>query len=257
MSILEVSHLGKSFDKTEVLRDICFDLEKSQVLSIIGSSGSGKTTLLRCLNFLEFADKGTVKVAGETVYDAEDKEFQKEAVIRKNVLHFGLVFQSFNLFPQYTALENVMLARQLQAKRLPDFKTRKKEIFEDIRKEGEELLNQMGLSDRMGNYPHQLSGGQCQRVAIARALAMQPEILCFDEPTSALDPELTGEVLRVIKELADKKMTMIIVTHEMSFARDVSDKVIFMDKGVVLEQGTPEEVFEHPKEERTKQFIGL
>ncbi|MBO4863635.1 MAG: amino acid ABC transporter ATP-binding protein [Eubacterium sp.] len=255
--MLEVSHLGKSFDKTEVLKDICFDLEKSQVLSIIGSSGSGKTTLLRCLNFLEFADKGTVKVAGETVYDAADKEFRKEAVIRKNILHFGLVFQSFNLFPQYTALENVMLARQLQAKRMPDFKANKKEILEGIKNDAEELLNQMGLSDRMGNYPHQLSGGQCQRVAIARALAMQPEILCFDEPTSALDPELTGEVLRVIKELAEKKMTMIIVTHEMSFAKDVSDKVIFMDKGVVLEQGTPEEVFEHPKEERTRQFIGL
>ena len=257
MSILEVEHLGKSFDKTEVLKDICFTLEKSEVLSIIGSSGSGKTTLLRCLNFLEFADKGLIKVAGETVYDAEDKNYLKDSSIRKNVLHFGLVFQSFNLFPQYTALENVMLARQLQAKREPGFKANKKEILENIRTEAESLLHQMGLKDRMGNYPHQLSGGQCQRVAIARALAMKPEILCFDEPTSALDPELTGEVLKVIKELADTKMTMIIVTHEMAFARDVSDKVIFMDKGIVLEQGTPQDVFEHPKEERTKQFIGL
>ncbi|HBZ03882.1 MAG TPA: polar amino acid ABC transporter ATP-binding protein [Lachnospiraceae bacterium] len=257
MSILEVEHLGKSFDKTEVLKDICFTLEKSEVLSIIGSSGSGKTTLLRCLNFLEFADKGLIKVAGETVYDAEDKNYLKDSSIRKNVLHFGLVFQSFNLFPQYTALENVMLARQLQAKREPGFKANKKEILENIRTEAEALLHQMGLKDRMGNYPHQLSGGQCQRVAIARALAMKPEILCFDEPTSALDPELTGEVLKVIKELADTKMTMIIVTHEMAFARDVSDKVIFMDKGIVLEQGTPQDVFEHPKEERTKQFIGL
>lgn len=257
MSILEVEHLGKSFDKTEVLKDICFTLEKSEVLSIIGSSGSGKTTLLRCLNFLEFADKGVIKVAGETVYDAEDKNYLKDSSIRKNVLHFGLVFQSFNLFPQYTALENVMLARQLQAKREPGFKANKKEILENIRTEAESLLHQMGLKDRMGNYPHQLSGGQCQRVAIARALAMKPEILCFDEPTSALDPELTGEVLKVIKELADTKMTMIIVTHEMAFARDVSDKVIFMDKGIVLEQGTPQDVFEHPKEERTKQFIGL
>ena len=257
MSILEVEHLGKSFDKTEVLKDICFTLEKSEVLSIIGSSGSGKTTLLRCLNFLEFADKGLIKVSGETVYDAEDKNYLKDSSIRKNVLHFGLVFQSFNLFPQYTALENVMLARQLQAKREPGFKANKKEILENIRTEAEALLHQMGLKDRMGNYPHQLSGGQCQRVAIARALAMKPEILCFDEPTSALDPELTGEVLKVIKELADTKMTMIIVTHEMAFARDVSDKVIFMDKGIVLEQGTPQDVFEHPKEERTKQFIGL
>ncbi|MBP3233637.1 MAG: amino acid ABC transporter ATP-binding protein [Eubacterium sp.] len=255
--MLEVEHLGKSFDKTEVLKDICFTLEKSEVLSIIGSSGSGKTTLLRCLNFLEFADKGLIKVAGETVYDAEDKNYLKDSSIRKNVLHFGLVFQSFNLFPQYTALENVMLARQLQAKREPGFKANKKEILENIRTEAEALLHQMGLKDRMGNYPHQLSGGQCQRVAIARALAMKPEILCFDEPTSALDPELTGEVLKVIKELADTKMTMIIVTHEMAFARDVSDKVIFMDKGIVLEQGTPQDVFEHPKEERTKQFIGL
>ncbi|SNU04854.1 amino acid ABC transporter ATP-binding protein, PAAT family (TC 3.A.1.3.-) [Lachnospiraceae bacterium] len=257
MGILEVEHLGKSFDKTEVLKDICFSLEKSEVLSIIGSSGSGKTTLLRCLNFLEFADKGKFKVSGETVYDAEDKNYMKESVIRKNVLHFGLVFQSFNLFPQYTALENVMLARQLQAKREPDFKSHKKEILDSIKVEAEGLLNQMGLKDRMGNYPHQLSGGQCQRVAIARALAMKPEILCFDEPTSALDPELTGEVLKVIKELADTKMTMIIVTHEMAFARDVSDKVIFMDKGIVLEQGSPSDVFEHPKEERTRQFIGM
>ncbi len=257
MSILEVEHISKSFDNTEVLKDICFTMEKSEVLSIIGSSGSGKTTLLRCLNFLERADSGTIKVAGETVFEAGNPEYLKDSVIRKNILHFGLVFQSFNLFPQYTALGNVMLPRQLSAKKLPDFKQRKKEIYEEIKKEAEDLLNQMGLSDRMGNYPHQLSGGQQQRVAIARALAMKPDILCFDEPTSALDPELTGEVLKVIRQLADQKMTMIIVTHEMSFARDVSDKVIFMDKGYVLEYGTPEEVFENPKNERTKQFIGL
>ena len=237
MSLLEVEHISKSFDKTEVLKDICFTLDKSQVLSIIGSSGSGKTTLLRCLNFLEQADKGVIK--------------------RKNVLHFGLVFQSFNLFPQYTALENVMLARQLQAKKEPDYKANKKSVNESIRKEAEDLLAQMGLSERGDHYPHQLSGGQQQRVAIARALAMKPDILCFDEPTSALDPELTGEVLRVIKELAEKKMTMIIVTHEMSFARDVSDQVIFMDSGIVLEKGTPTDVFENPKEDRTKQFLGM
>jgi len=257
MSLLEVEHISKSFDKTEVLKDICFTLDKSQVLSIIGSSGSGKTTLLRCLNFLEQADKGVIKVNGETVFDAEDPKYLKDSVKRKNVLHFGLVFQSFNLFPQYTALENVMLARQLQAKKEPDYKVNKKSVNESIRKEAEDLLAQMGLSERGDHYPHQLSGGQQQRVAIARALAMKPDILCFDEPTSALDPELTGEVLRVIKELAEKKMTMIIVTHEMSFARDVSDQVIFMDSGIVLEKGTPTDVFENPKEDRTKQFLGM
>lgn len=257
MSILEVEHIGKSFDKTEVLKDICFSLEKSQVLSIIGSSGSGKTTLLRCINFLEHADSGIVKVAGETVFDAANPEYLKESVIRKNRMHFGMVFQSFNLFPQYTALGNVMLAKRLQEEKKPGFKENKKQILEDIKNEAIDLLGQMGLKERMDNYPHQLSGGQQQRVAIARALAMKPDILCFDEPTSALDPELTGEVLRVIKELAEKKMTMIIVTHEMTFARDVSDQVIFMDKGIVLENGTPEEVFINPKEERTKQFLGI
>ena len=252
MSILEVEHISKSFDHTEVLKDICFSLEKSQVLSIIGSSGSGKTTLLRCINFLEKADKGTIKVNGETIFDAENPKFFKDSVIRQSTKHFGMVFQSFNLFPQYTALGNVMLARQFAAKKLPDYKERKKEILDEIKTEAEDLLNQMGLSERMDNYPHQLSGGQQQRVAIARALALKPDILCFDEPTSALDPELTGEVLKVIKELAEKKMTMIIVTHEMTFARDVSDQVIFMDSGIVLEKGTPTDVFENPKEERTK-----
>lgn len=256
MSILEVEHIGKSFGSTEVLKDICFSLEKSQVLSIIGSSGSGKTTLLRCINYLEHANKGIIKVNGQVVFDADDPSFLKDSIIRRNRLHFGMVFQSFNLFPQYTALRNVMLARELQAKKEPDFKANKKEILAGIRKQAEELLTQMGLSERMDNYPHQLSGGQQQRVAIARALALEPDILCFDEPTSALDPELTGEVLRVIKELAEKKMTMIIVTHEMSFAKEVSDQVIFMDSGVVLEKGTPEDVFDNPKEERTKQFLG-
>ena len=175
--------------------------------------------------------------------------------MRKKRLHFGLVFQAFHLFPQYTALENVMLARQLLAKEQPDYKAKKKTVNEEIRVQAEELLRQMGLSDRMSNYPHQLSGGQCQRVAIARALALQPDILCFDEPTSALDPELTGEVLRVMRELAEQKTTMIIVTHEMSFARDVASQIIFMDEGHILEQGTPEQVFEHPTQERTKQFL--
>ncbi|MBS6396240.1 MAG: amino acid ABC transporter ATP-binding protein [Clostridiales bacterium] len=253
--MLEAEHICKSFEGTEVLKDISFSLEKSQVLSIIGSSGSGKTTLLRCLNFLERPDKGVIRVGQETLFDADDRKTQQESEIRKKRLRFGLVFQSFNLFPQYTALENVMLAKELLAKEQPDYKMRKKEIHEEIKREAEELLKQMGLSERMSNYPHQLSGGQCQRVAIARALALKPDILCFDEPTSALDPELTGEVLRVIQELADQKTTMIIVTHEMAFARDVADQVLFMDDGHIVERGTPEEVFEHPKEERTRQFL--
>lgn len=211
MPILEVEHISKSFNKTPVLKDVGFNLEKGQAVSIIGSSGSGKTTLLRCLNF--------------------------------------------NLFPQYTALENVMLAKKLLAAEQPDFKERKREILTAIEVQAKVLLTQMGLDNRMDNYPHQLSGGQCQRVAIARALALQPDILCFDEPTSALDPELTGEVLKVIRELADQNTTMIIVTHEMAFARDVADHVIFMDDGRIVEQGDPRQVFENPSEERTKQFL--
>lgn len=256
MSILEVEHIHKSFGRTEVLKDVSFSLEQGQVISIIGSSGSGKTTLLRCLNFLERPDKGIIRVKGETLFDAEDPNTQLESQIRRKRLHFGLVFQSFNLFPQYTALQNVMLAKELLAKELPDYKARKKEIHEEIEAQAIALLKQMGLENRMENYPHQLSGGQCQRVAIARALALSPDILCFDEPTSALDPELTGEVLKVIRELAEQNTTMIIVTHEMTFARDVSNHVVFMDDGRILEQGSPSEVFEHPKEERTKQFLG-
>jgi len=255
MPILEVEHICKSFEGTEVLKDISFTLEKSQVVSIIGSSGSGKTTLLRCLNFLEHPDGGVIRVNGDILFDASDLSTQQESEIRKKRLHFGLVFQSFNLFPQYTALENVMLAKELLAKEQPNYKERKKEIHTEIEEQAQDLLRQMGLSDRTGNYPHQLSGGQCQRVAIARALALNPDILCFDEPTSALDPELTGEVLKVIKGLAEKKTTMVIVTHEMAFARDVANHVIFMDDGYILEQGSPSEVFEHPKQERTRQFL--
>lgn len=255
MPILEVEHIKKSFEHTKVLDDISFSLEAGQAVSIIGSSGSGKTTLLRCLNFLERPDYGTIRVNGETIFDANDPATQKESEIRRKRLHFGLVFQSFNLFPQYIALENVMLAKELLAKELPDYKVRKKELHQEIEQQAKNLLHQMGLSERMSNYPHQLSGGQCQRVAIARALALSPDILCFDEPTSALDPELTGEVLKVIRELADRKTTMIIVTHEMAFARDVASHVIFMDDGKILEQGDPKEVLEHPKEERTKQFL--
>ena len=230
MAILDVQHIEKSFGSTKVLRDINFSLAEGQVLAIIGSSGSGKTTLLRCLNFLETPDKGTISVRDEVLFDAADPATQREG--------------------EYTALENVTLARELMAKG--------EKTGEDpaaIRAEGERLLAQMGLKDRMGNYPHQLSGGQQQRVAIARALAMRPDILCFDEPTSALDPELTGEVLRVIRGLADQHTTMIIVTHEMSFARDVADQVIFMDGGVVVEEGTPEAVFGNPQQERTRQFL--
>lgn len=255
MAILEVEHIQKTFEKVQVLKDISFSMEKGQTLSIIGSSGSGKTTLLRCLNFLEKPDTGIIRVNGETLFDAGNPDTGRESEIRKKRLHFGLVFQSFHLFPQYTALQNVMLAGQLLAKEADDYKARKREINLAIEEHAKELLVQMGLSDRMGNYPHQLSGGQCQRVAIARALALTPDILCFDEPTSALDPELTGEVLRVIRELADKETTMIIVTHEMAFARDVADRVIFMDDGYIVEQGSPQDVIENPKEERTRQFL--
>jgi len=255
MSILEVKNLKKNFGSLEVLKGIDFSLEKGEALAMIGASGSGKTTLLRCLNFLERPTHGQIIVNDKVIFDADDNKSLGDAQIRKNRLHFGMVFQSFNLFPQYTALENVMLAKELLAKAQPDYKKNKKKIHSEIEKLGRKLLTQMGLAERMDNYPHQLSGGQCQRVAIARALAMKPDILCFDEPTSALDPELTGEVLKVIKGLADQRTTMIIVTHEMAFARDVSDQVLFMDGGTILEQGTPEEVFEHPKEERTRQFL--
>ena len=255
MAILEVHHIEKHFGATRVLEDISFDLEQGQALAIIGSSGSGKTTLLRCLNFLEKPEQGTISVAGTLIFDAADPATQRESEVRKKRLHFGLVFQSFNLFPQYTALKNVTLARELLAQEQPDFKQNKKQILEEIQADGRELLAKMGLSERANHYPSQLSGGQQQRVAIARALALHPDILCFDEPTSALDPELTGEVLRVIRELAEQRTTMIIVTHEMAFARDVADQVIFMDGGVIVEQGDAHQVTEHPREERTRQFL--
>jgi len=250
VTILDVQHIEKHFGDTSVLKDISFSLEEGQALSIIGSSGSGKTTLLRCLNFLETPDQGVISVRGEKLFDAADPATRRETDIRKKRLHFGLVFQSFNLFPQYTALENVTLARKLMAR------AEKTGESEDvILNEGKALLEKMGLAERMENYPHQLSGGQQQRVAIARALAMKPDILCFDEPTSALDPELTGEVLKVIRGLAQQHTTMIIVTHEMAFARDVADQVIFMDGGVIVEQGPAHEVIDHPKQERTRHFL--
>ena len=245
MSILEVKGLTKRFGKTEVLKGVSFSLEAGEVLSVIGSSGSGKTTLLRCLNSLEFADSGTISVAGELMFDGDSHVTVSDAELRRRRLHFGLVFQSFNLFPQYTALENVTLAPNLTGRASP----------QQNRARALELLSQVGLAEKVNNYPCQLSGGQQQRVAIARALAMDPEILCFDEPTSALDPELTGEVLRVIQALAERNMTMIVVTHEMSFARDVSDRVLFMDEGVIAEQGTPREVFDAPRTERLRTFL--
>ena len=255
MSVLEVTGLGKSFGSAEVLRDISFTLERGEALSVIGSSGSGKTTLLRCLNFLETPDRGVICVQGETVFDAGDPSTQREGERRKKRLHFGLVFQNFNLFPQYTALQNVKLASELLAKSRPDYRERRREILAKIDAGARDTMGQIGLSDKLDLYPHQLSGGQQQRVAIARALALEPDILCFDEPTSALDPELTGEVLKVIRALAEKHTTMIIVTHEMQFAREVSGRVIFMDDGVIVEQGDPEEVFGDPKQERTRQFL--
>ena len=247
MPVLEVHNIEKHFGATRVLEDISFELEQGQALAIIGSSGSGKTTLLRCLNFLETPDGGAIAVRGETLFDAENRAYFSEEAIRQKRLHFGLVFQSFNLFPQYTALENVTLAGKLREK--------DKGKWPGIEQQGMELLARMGLSDRAAHYPPQLSGGQQQRVAIARALALKPDILCFDEPTSALDPELTGEVLKVIRSLAEQKTTMVIVTHEMAFARDVADQVIFMDQGVIVEQGPARQVIESPREERTRQFL--
>lgn len=245
MAILEVKNIKKSFAKCEVLKGISFSLEKGEVLSIIGSSGSGKTTLLRCLNFLEFAEEGTIAVNGKQIFDGKHFENVKESVIRENRLHFGLVFQSFNLFPQYNVLENITLAPNLLKRDTP----------ENIEKKALSLIERVGLTEKINSYPCELSGGQQQRVAIARALALNPDILCFDEPTSALDPELTGEVLKVIKSLKATDSTMIIVTHEMEFAKTVSDKVIFMADGVIEEMGTPEEIFENPKSLKTQSFL--
>ena len=256
MAMLEVQGLEKSFGKnTQVLRGIDFSLESGESVAIIGSYGSGKTTLLRCLNFLETPDRGRILVRDKVLFDAGDPATQRESEIRKKRLHFGLVFQNFNLFPQYTALQNVMLAGELLAKERPDYRANKKAVHAQLEQQARELLAQMGLSERADHYPHQLSGGQQQRVAIARALALHPDILCFDEPTSALDPELTGEVLRVLRELADRKTTMIIVTHEMHFARDVADRILFMDGGVVVEEGPAKQLIDHPREQRTKQFL--
>ena len=255
MAILEVNNLYKSFGSNHVLQGIDFTLEEGKVLSIIGSSGSGKTTLLRCITSLETADKGKICVNGNTVFDSENNhKFTKEE-IAQNRLSVGLVFQSFNLFPQYSVIDNITLACKLQAKNRPNYKQNKKKILEEIEAEGMQLLKKVGLEQKRDAYPCELSGGQQQRVSIARALAMKPAILFFDEPTSALDPELTGEILKVIRSLADDNMTLVIVTHEMAFARDVSDHIIFMDEGHIVEEGTPEEVICNPQNERTKAFL--
>ena len=256
MPILEVKDFRKSFGKTEVLKGVDFSLEQGQVLVIIGSSGSGKTTLLRCLNFLETPDGGTMTVNGEEILDAKCVSKLKDDEIRERRSHFGLVFQNFNLFPQYTVLKNICLAPMLKAKEQPDFKKNKDRYMTEIEENAKKLLAEVGLSEKANNYPCELSGGQQQRVAIARALALSPDILCFDEPTSALDPELTAEVLRVLRELAEKNTTMIIVTHEMAFAREIADQVIFMDEGIVAAKGSPDELFgENAENEHLRRFI--
>lgn len=261
MSLLNVENIRKSYGKTEVLKDISFSLKKGEVLAIIGSSGSGKTTLLRCLNFLETPGNGKISVNDKVLFDSNDSSAKSDSEIRKRRLHFGLVFQSFNLFPQYTVIENIMLAPKLaakeQIKQTGEYMGAKsyKEALEIIKSNAKSLLERVGLSEKSESYPCNLSGGQQQRVAIARALALNPDVLCFDEPTSALDPELTGEVLNVIRSLKTSDSTMIVVTHEIEFARDVADKIIFMADGVIAEEGTPEQVINNPQNPRTQVFL--
>lgn len=245
MAFLEVNNINKSFGRHKVLRGINFTLEKGEVLAILGSSGGGKTTLLRCINFLETADEGTIFVDGNMIFDASLPPSQLKGQIKEARKDLGLVFQQFNLFPQYTVLENVTLAPKLQ-KLFPDDVLKQKAL---------DIIEMVGLTDKINQYPCELSGGQQQRVAIARALIMEPNVLCFDEPTSALDPELTGEVLKAIKNLKSEDRTMIIVTHEIGFAKEVADKVIFIDNGVIAEEGTPEEVIDNPKSPRMKEFL--
>lgn len=261
MSLLNVENIRKRYGKTEVLKDISFSLKKGEVLAIIGSSGSGKTTLLRCLNFLETPGNGKISVNDKVLFDSNDSSAKSDSEIRKRRLHFGLVFQSFNLFPQYTVIENIMLAPKLaakeQIKQTGEYMGAKsyKEAHEIIKSNAKSLLERVGLSEKSESYPCNLSGGQQQRVAIARALALNPDVLCFDEPTSALDPELTGEVLNVIRSLKTSDSTMIVVTHEIEFARDVADKIIFMADGVIAEEGTPEQVINNPQNPRTQAFL--
>lgn len=284
MAILQVKNMRKDFDKLEVLKGIDFELEKGEVLAIIGSSGSGKTTLLRCINFLETPTSGQIYINDKLLYDAEKDVNLSDAELRTKRLNFGLVFQSFNLFPQYNVLQNIMLAPSLSIKgeikqkkkqayleylkdlfkigsyatlkeKINNLHKQEKTLSDDIEASAMKLLKKVGLTDKAKAYPCELSGGQCQRLAIARALALDPKILCFDEPTSALDPELTGEVLKVIKSLKSNDSTMIIVTHEMEFAQNVADKVIYMADGVIEEMGTPDEVFGNPKSAKTRAFL--
>lgn len=279
MAFFEVENLRKCFGGLEVLKGIGFTMEKGEVLAVIGSSGSGKTTLLRCINFLESADSGRITINGEKLFDESSKSV-KDDDLRLKRLHFGLVFQNFNLFPQYSVLKNIMLAPNLLLKEsvrkkrselikaskdltllrrigyvIKGIAAYKSEQFAYCKNNAVKMLERVGLLDKINAFPHELSGGQQQRVAIARALALQPDILCFDEPTSALDPELTGEVLKVIKGLKDRDSTMIVVTHEMDFARNVADKVIFMADGVIVEEGTPDKVFDKSTNEKTKAFL--
>lgn len=255
MSILKIENFKKSFGKTQVLKNISFEMNEGEVIAILGSSGSGKTTLLRCVNFLEKADNGKIYVNDELIYDATRASELTSKQARQNQLNFGLVFQSFNLFPQYNVFENITLAPKLLAKEDADFKINREKKYAQIDEKANDILAKVGLSEKKNNYPCELSGGQQQRVSIARALMLDPKVLFFDEPTSALDPELTGEILKVIKSLAAKNTTMIIVTHEIEFAKNVADRIIFMDDGVIAEDGTPQEVIDNPKNERTKEFL--
>lgn len=266
MSYLEIKNFTKKYEETEVLKGINLNIEKGEVVSVIGSSGSGKTTLLRCINFLEFPDAGKMILDGTTILNCDEKIKYGYNELRDKRLDFGLVFQSFNLFPQYSVFENVVLAPGLlleekfnKFKKNEKNKTARAEFIKSekakIAKEAEELLEKTGLSEKRNSYPCELSGGQCQRVAIARALALKPRVLCFDEPTSALDPELTGEVLNVIKSLKNENRTMIIVTHEMGFAKNISDKVVFMADGVICEEGTPQNLFSNPQTDKLKSFL--
>lgn len=266
MSYLEIKNFTKKYGETEVLKGINLNIEKGEVVSVIGSSGSGKTTLLRCINFLEFPDAGKMILDGATILNCDEKIKYGYNELRDKRLDFGLVFQSFNLFPQYSVFENVVLAPGLlleekfnKFKKTEKNKTTRAEFIKSekakIAKEAEELLEKTGLSGKRNSYPCELSGGQCQRVAIARALALKPRVLCFDEPTSALDPELTGEVLNVIKSLKNENRTMIIVTHEMGFAKNISDKVVFMADGVICEEGTPQNLFSNPQTDKLKSFL--
>lgn len=255
MAILEIKNIKKSFGKTEVLKGIDFSMNEGEIVAVLGSSGSGKTTLFRCINFLETADEGEIYVNNEMIFDSSTKTKATADQIRQRQLNFGMVFQQFNLFPQYTALDNVMIAPKLLAKERPDYKENKAKILAEIEADAKDMLSRVGLGNKMNNYPCELSGGQQQRVSIARALVLKPKVLFFDEPTSALDPELTGEILKVIKSLAEQHMTMIIVTHEIEFARNVADRIIFMNDGVVLEDGAPDDVISNPKNQRTREFL--